>query len=69
MWCPECDKPTQVLDTRKYRDITGSFDFARRRRVCRDCGYKFLSIEVPQEEWNKYYAPSENYEEEQDEDS
>lgn len=66
MWCPECDKPTQVLDTRKYHDITGSFDFARRRRVCRDCGYKFLSIEVPQEVWNNYYQLSE---EEQDEDS
>ena len=55
MWCPSCDKPTQVIDTRKYRDITDTFDFVQRQRVCRECGHKFLSIEIPQETWDKTY--------------
>jgi transcriptional regulator NrdR family protein len=55
MWCPSCDKPTQVIDTRKYRDITDTFDFVQRQRVCRECGHKFASIEIPQETWDKTY--------------
>jgi transcriptional regulator NrdR family protein len=55
MWCPSCDKPTQVIDTRKYRDITDTFDFVQRQRVCRECGHKFSSIEIPQETWDKTY--------------
>ena len=61
MWCPSCDKPTQVTDTRKYRDITGTFDFVHRQRVCRHCDHKFLSIEIPQEVWEKYYKLPKKY--------
>lgn len=61
MWCPTCDKPTQVVDTRKYRDITGTFDFVQRLRTCRECGHKFQSIEVPQEVWEKYYRLPKKY--------
>lgn len=55
MWCPTCDKPTQVTDTRKYQDISRTFDFVQRQRVCRGCGWKFQSIEVPQEVWERHY--------------
>ena len=61
MWCPTCDKPTQVTDTRKYRDITGTFDFVQRLRICRQCGYKTQSIEIPQETWEKYYRLPKKY--------
>jgi len=63
MWCPTCDKPTQVSDTRRYRDITGTFDFVQRHRVCRECNHKFMSIEVPQETWEKYYKLPKRYRE------
>jgi len=56
MWCPTCDKPTQVTDTRKYQDVSQTFDFVRRQRVCRECNYKFISIEISQEIWDKYYS-------------
>lgn len=56
MWCPTCDKPTQVTDTRKYQDISQTFDFVRRQRVCRGCNYKFVSIEISQEVWDQYYV-------------
>jgi transcriptional regulator NrdR family protein len=55
MWCPACDKPTAVTDTRKYRDITNTFDFVQRQRFCKECGHKFISIEIPQETWGKHY--------------
>lgn len=63
MWCPTCDKPTQVIDTRKYRDITNTFDFVQRQRVCRECGHKFVSIEIPQDTWVKYYKLPKRYRE------
>ena len=55
MWCPLCDSLTKVIDTRKYRDITNTFDFVQRQRVCRECDHKFSSIEIPQETWDKTY--------------
>jgi len=55
MWCPHCDKPTQVIDTRKYQDVSQTFDFVRRQRICRECNHKFVSIEISQEVWDQYY--------------
>jgi len=55
MWCPTCDKPTQITDTRKYQDVSQTFDFVRRQRVCRECNHKFVSIEVSQEVWEQNY--------------
>ena len=63
MWCPTCDKPTQVIDTRKYRDITNTFDFVQRQRVCKECAHKFVSIEIPQDTWEKYYKLPKRYRE------
>jgi transcriptional regulator NrdR family protein len=57
MWCPLCDKPTQVIDTRKYQDISRTFDFVERRRICRDCGHTFSSIEITKDLWEKHYRP------------
>ena len=50
-----------MTDTRKYRDITGTFDFVQRQRICRQCGYKTQSIEIPQETWEKYYRLPKKY--------
>ena len=58
MWCPTCDKPTQVIDTRKYQDVSRNFDFVQRQRICRECKQRFQSIEIPQEVWERHYDPS-----------
>ena len=63
MWCPTCDKPTQVIDTRKFQDVSRTFDFVERRRICRECGYRHKSIEVPQEIWDLHYDPEKIIEE------
>lgn len=57
MWCPTCDKPTQVIDTRKFQDVSRTFDFVQRQRVCRACGHRLQSIEIPQEVWEQHYRP------------
>jgi transcriptional regulator NrdR family protein len=64
MWCLLCDSPTKVTDTRKYRDITDTFDFVQRQRVCRQCSHKFSSIEIPQETWDKTYKLPKRFREE-----
>jgi transcriptional regulator NrdR family protein len=46
-----------VIDTRKYQDISRTFDFVERRRICRDCGHRFSSIEITKDLWDKHYRP------------
>lgn len=41
MRCPECGGNTTVLETR-----TLFSEEIRRRRICRDCGYRFTTIET-----------------------
>lgn len=55
MWCPKCDGGTKTTDTRKFQDVSQTFDFVRRLRVCRECGHKFLTIEVLQSIWETYH--------------
>ena len=57
MWCPTCEKPTQIIDSRRYQDVSGTFDFVQRQRICRPCNYRFKSVEIPQEMWDKHYKP------------
>lgn len=56
MWCPKCDGGTRTIDTRKYQDVSGTFDFVRRSRVCRVCEHRFATIEVSQSIWENYYG-------------
>lgn len=56
MWCPECDGGTRTIDSRKYQDVSQTFDFVRRFRICRVCSHKFSTIEVSQEIWDNYYS-------------
>jgi transcriptional regulator NrdR family protein len=63
MWCPTCDKPTQITDTRKYQDVSQTFDFVRRQRICRECNHKFVSIEVSQEVWEQHYLAEAEHDE------
>jgi transcriptional regulator NrdR family protein len=55
MWCPECDGGTRTIDSRKYQDVSKTFDFVRRNRICRVCEHKFFTIEVSQSIWGNYY--------------
>jgi transcriptional regulator NrdR family protein len=57
MWCPACDGSTQVIDSRKYRDSSDTFDFVQRLRVCKACKEKTITIEVAQSIWENYYVP------------
>lgn len=57
MWCPTCDSNTQVVDSRKYRDSSDTFDFVQRLRVCKSCKQKTTTIEVQQSIWENYYVP------------
>lgn len=59
MWCPECDGGTKTIDSRKYQDVSGAFDFVRRNRICRVCSHKFITIEVSQEIWDNYHNKEE----------
>lgn len=40
MTCPECNRKTHIVETR-FDD-----DSVRRRRECRECGYRFTTLEV-----------------------
>lgn len=42
MICPECGENTEVIDSRKR--LAGMT--VRRRRRCKDCGYRFSTIEA-----------------------
>ena len=45
MHCQTCDSQTEVTDTREVR----SEGMTRRRRVCKVCGFKFTTYEMPAE--------------------
>ena len=51
MRCVTCDSPTNIIDSRKYNDPTAGFDFVSRKRGCKSCGHKFVTIEVTEETW------------------
>lgn len=40
MTCPMCGGDTKILETRSNEDSI------KRRRKCLDCGYRFLTLEV-----------------------
>ncbi len=44
MKCPLCQGKTRVLETRK------ADNFIKRRRECKECGYRFRTIETIKEE-------------------
>jgi len=51
MRCVTCDSPTNIIDSRKYHDPNSNFDFVNRRRLCKSCGYKFVTIEITEDTW------------------
>lgn len=40
MTCPKCNGKTKILDSR------GGGDSVKRRRLCLECGYRFSTIEI-----------------------
>jgi transcriptional regulator NrdR family protein len=63
MWCPECEGEARTIDSRKYRDVSQTFDFVRRSRICRVCSHKFVTIEVTQPIWESYYLAEQTLQE------
>ena len=51
MRCVICDTATNVVDTRKYNDPVQGFDFVSRKRLCKCCNQKFVTIEVAERTW------------------
>lgn len=47
MTCPQCGGETHITNSRK------SCDSVRRRRECRECGYRFTTIEIENDLLNK----------------
>lgn len=45
--CPKCGAE-QI-----YQTDTRNYGYKRRRKMCRDCGYKFSTVEVEIEEYNE----------------
>ena len=43
MTCPVCDGKTFVVDSRKY------CDHVQRFRKCKECGYKFPTVEIDED--------------------
>ena len=51
MRCVTCDSATNIIDSRKYNDPKAQFDFVSRKRVCKSCGHKFVTIEITEDTW------------------
>lgn len=47
MKCHNCQKKTEVEETRVIEENPR---WTKRRRVCRNCGYKFWTVEMPAED-------------------
>jgi transcriptional regulator NrdR family protein len=54
MKCPQCGQVMRTKDTRQWRDIEKRFDWVERRKVCPDCDYRVMTIEMPKEIWAQY---------------
>ena len=47
MTCPMCNGDTKIVDSRKNND------YVVRYRKCKDCGYRFATIEVDEDIYNR----------------
>lgn len=47
MTCPNCFEKTKVIDSR-HED-----DFIRRRRVCTNCNYRFFTVELDEDYYER----------------
>ena len=57
MVCPECGYNTYIIDTRIRPDET-----IRRRRQCVECKYRFTTVEVPMDKYEKKRYQQASYE-------
>jgi transcriptional regulator NrdR family protein len=53
MTCPECNGKTKVVDSRTDEDST------LRRRECIDCGYRFSTVEVDKDMYERMMRKNE----------
>jgi transcriptional regulator NrdR family protein len=49
MVCINCSKKMICNQTKNYHDETQNFNYVERRRVCLSCGYRLMTVEIPQE--------------------
>lgn len=54
MTCPICNEKTQVTDSR------ANDDFVRRRRACPTCKYRFSTIEIDEDLYERIVNKKEN---------
>lgn len=47
MNCPMCNEKTKIIDSRPEDD------FVRRRRVCEGCYYRFFTVEIDEDFYEK----------------
>jgi len=54
MRCPRCDSEKLSVADSRHREGR-----IYRRRECRDCGYRFSTIELPIAEWDRHQREKE----------
>lgn len=47
MTCPKCNAKARVIETRCEDD------YVRRRRVCSECNYRFFTVEVDEDYYER----------------
>ena len=53
MICPNCEHKMPVNQTKNFTDPDQGFVYVERRRVCGNCGYRTMTVEIPQEFFRK----------------
>jgi transcriptional regulator NrdR family protein len=46
--CSKCNNKMDCTQTRNYSDPDGGYNYVERRRVCTHCGYRTMTVEIPQ---------------------
>jgi transcriptional regulator NrdR family protein len=49
--CKQCEAATEVKDSRRFYDKNLDLRYVERRRLCPECGNRFVTIELTKEEW------------------
>jgi len=55
MRCADCGVTMQCIETRQYHDPNLDMFYVERRKICRSCGTRLKTIEVPQDRWAELY--------------
>ncbi len=54
MKCPDCESEKIGIKNSRKEDKCGSvFEHIRRRRICKDCGFRWTTFEISEEEYKQ----------------